>query len=109
MNAASKPVNYYAVLGVPPASSAEELHQAYKALALKHHPDKGGEHSRFAKITLAYTLLKSPEARHKYDAQLALLGQACETCKGKGLVYKQVSYSTRQSTICKSCKGAGYL
>src|SRR5215207_8388803 len=48
----------YRVLGVSPAASSEELHDAYRRLVKLHHPDRndGSEESarRFAEIQEAY-------------------------------------------------------
>ena len=50
----------YQILGVSPKSSKEEIRKAYKALSLKHHPDKTGPEStaKMALINAAYDVLK---------------------------------------------------
>lgn len=42
------------VLGVKPGASKEEIKSAYRKLAMKHHPDKGGDPVKFQRITQAY-------------------------------------------------------
>ena len=105
----TKIVNLYAVLGVPPASTQEQMHEKYKKLAVKYHPDVGGDGRKFAEITAAWSVLKDPARRHLYDGQLMMLGDPCKKCNGKGLEYRQKSYSTREISKCKACKGIGYL
>ncbi|RHY24307.1 hypothetical protein DYB32_008897, partial [Aphanomyces invadans] len=53
----SKPVDnsaYYETLGVPKTASAADIKKAYRKLALKNHPDKGGDPELFKDITVAY-------------------------------------------------------
>jgi molecular chaperone DnaJ len=58
----------YDTLGVPKTASAEEIKKAYRKLAREHHPDQGGDESRFKEIQGAYDLLSDPEKRKAYDA-----------------------------------------
>jgi hypothetical protein len=53
-----KPNNAYAVLGVSPSASEKEIKTAYKTLASKCHPDKGGGVERMAEINKAYNAIK---------------------------------------------------
>lgn len=49
---------YWKILGVRPSSqSEEELKKTFRRLALKHHPDKGGNEEHFKQITEAYEIL----------------------------------------------------
>jgi DnaJ family protein A protein 2 len=57
----------YERLGVEPTASSDEIKKAYRVLALRHHPDKGGDEDTFKKITEAYHILSDPEKRAKYD------------------------------------------
>ena len=59
--------DYYEVLGVERGASAEELKKAYRALALREHPDKGGDAEKFKAISEAYAVLSDPEQRAQYD------------------------------------------
>jgi curved DNA-binding protein len=60
-------MDYYQILGVDKNSSPEELKQAYRKLAMKHHPDRGGDENEFKKISEAYDVLSNPEKKASYD------------------------------------------
>lgn len=59
--------DYYSILGVSRNASQEEIKKAYRKLAMKHHPDRGGDAAMSAKINEAYTVLGDPEKRQQYD------------------------------------------
>uniref|UniRef100_A0A7S1VFB2 J domain-containing protein n=1 Tax=Grammatophora oceanica TaxID=210454 RepID=A0A7S1VFB2_9STRA len=59
--------SFYKTLGVPKDASASQLKKAYRKLALKHHPDKGGSEEKFKEITEAYDVLGDDEKRKRYD------------------------------------------
>ena len=48
-------------LGIPPTASEAEVKKAYRKLAAKHHPDKGGNETDFKRIKEAYERITSPE------------------------------------------------
>ena len=59
--------NYYTILGVDRTASADDIKRAYRRLASQHHPDKGGDTSKFQEIQAAYATLSDPEKRQQYD------------------------------------------
>ena len=59
--------DYYQTLGVSRTASAEEIKRAYRRLASQHHPDKGGDKSRFQEIQEAYSVLGDDQQRQQYD------------------------------------------
>lgn len=59
--------NYYDTLGVNETASDNEIKQAFRNLASKYHPDKGGDESKFKEINEAYDTLKNTQKRQEYD------------------------------------------
>lgn len=60
-------MDYYAILGVNRGASKDEIKKAYRKMANKHHPDKGGNSSEFQKIQEAYAVLSDDAKRAQYD------------------------------------------
>ena len=59
--------DYYQILGVSRDASPEEIKKAYRKLAHKYHPDKGGDEKKFKEINEAYQVLSNKERRAQYD------------------------------------------
>jgi DnaJ-class molecular chaperone len=59
--------NPYQTLGVDRNVSADEIKRAYRKLASQHHPDKGGDKTRFQEIQAAYDTLSNAQKRAAYD------------------------------------------
>lgn len=65
--------DYYAALGVARTATQGEIKKAYRALAMKSHPDRQPEAKRaaaaeeFKRINEAYEVLSDPEKRKRYD------------------------------------------
>ena len=64
------PQDYYSTLGISRSASADEIKAAYRKLALKHHPDRGGgkeAEDKFKQVNEAYQVLSNPDKRAQYD------------------------------------------
>ena len=61
-------MDYYKILGVEETASPEEIKSAYRKLAAKHHPDRGGDTATFQNINQAYTVLSDSNKKEEYDA-----------------------------------------
>lgn len=62
--------NYYKILGVSKGANQDEIKKAYRKLALKYHPDRGGGEEaakEFKKVNEAYQVLSDPQKRSQYD------------------------------------------
>lgn len=61
--------DYYNVLGVDRKASKDDIKKAFRKLAHKYHPDKGGtDETKFKEITEAYAILSDDKKRREYDA-----------------------------------------
>jgi molecular chaperone DnaJ len=60
--------DYYNVLGVDKKASQDDIKKAFRKLAHKYHPDKGGaDEAKFKEITEAYAILSDDKKRREYD------------------------------------------
>jgi molecular chaperone DnaJ len=60
--------NYYDILGIDKKANKEEVKKAFRKLAQKYHPDKGGSEDKFKEITEAYSILSDDTKRREYDS-----------------------------------------
>lgn len=59
--------DYYEILGVGKSASADEIKKAFRKLAIEHHPDRGGDETKFKEVNEAYEVLKDDKKRQRYD------------------------------------------
>lgn len=88
------PLDYYAILEIPPTASVDEVRQAYRRLARRWHPDKHGGSSeseeRFKSIARAYEILSDVDRRAMFDHQRARKAHATN---------RTAASSTARSTV----------
>lgn len=81
-------MSYYEILGVSPEATETEIKQAYRKLAMQHHPDReGGNQIRFAEIKAAYEGLRN---------------RTCSECEGRGTVRVQEGFFSKK-VKCPKC------
>ncbi len=60
-------MDYYETLGLKRGASADDIKKAYRSMAMKHHPDRGGDEKKFKDISAAYEILSDPQKKQMYD------------------------------------------
>lgn len=75
--------DYYKILGVKPSAALPEIKKAYRALAIKYHPDKNPDNAlgeaQFKEINEAYSVLSNTRKRAAYDDERWLSGMGNNT------------------------------
>lgn len=61
-------MDYYSTLGVKRGASSDEIKKAYRSMAMKHHPDRGGDEKKFKEISQAYDVLSDPQKKQMFDS-----------------------------------------
>ena len=59
--------DFYNILGINKGANQDEIKKAYRKLAAKHHPDRGGDTAKFQQIEEAYRTLSDPQKKAEYD------------------------------------------
>lgn len=60
-------MDYYSALGLHRGASEDEIKKAYRSMAMKYHPDRGGDERKFKEIEEAYRFLSDPEKKNIID------------------------------------------
>jgi curved DNA-binding protein len=60
-------MDYYNTLGISKSASEADIKAAYRKMAMKHHPDRGGDEKKFKEVTEAYETLSDPQKKQKFD------------------------------------------
>jgi len=60
-------MDYYTTLGISKNASDAEIKAAYRKMAMKHHPDRGGDEKKFKEVNTAYETLSDPQKKQMID------------------------------------------
>jgi curved DNA-binding protein len=60
-------MDYYNTLGISKSASEADIKSAYRKMAMKHHPDRGGDEKKFKEVTEAYETLSDPQKKQMFD------------------------------------------
>ena len=60
-------MDYYNTLGLQRNASDAEIKKAYRSMAMKYHPDRGGDEKKFKEISQAYEFLSDPQKKQIID------------------------------------------
>lgn len=109
---------YYRILGVEPGASQEELKKVYKKLALKYHPDHGGDENHFKEIVKAYDILTGKRQLSRLERQEQEREEQAKKSKPNNWPppppppKRQKQYVVKEYDkfdICKSCNGRAQI
>jgi len=94
--------NYYAILGVSPQASQEEIKRAYRSLAKQYHPDKNlgdpASEEKLKEINEAYQILGDEGKRREYDLALQRARKHYIFVEDDGMKADSVWHSSRSAT-----------
>jgi DnaJ family protein A protein 2 len=115
-------MGYYEDLGVSKDASIEDIKKAYKKLAMKNHPDKGGDPEVFKRISEAYEVLGDPDRRNQHDNPVQPFGFQRPPARHVVVISLEDAYKGRVikfniglqtncacSRTCPTCGGRGSI
>lgn len=77
--------DYYQILGVDKKANADDIKKAFRKLAHKYHPDKGGgDEAKFKEISEAYSVLSNEKKKQEYDAYGRVFNESGGQQQGAG-------------------------
>ena len=105
--------DYYLILGVSRGENLEGIHDAFRELAKKYHPDRAGPEAtrKFQEIQEAYDVLSDPRKRRMYNSAVEERGirtPRAETIfprapsRAEPLIPKPMSLLHSFQTVCPS-------
>lgn len=106
---ARTPADHYAILGVPPGASTDEIKAAYRALVKRHHPDAGGDPSTILALNAAWEVLGDGERRRHYDHRAGVNAPARTSVPGSGPVRGSVAGAHRRAGAASDEELLGWL
>ncbi len=130
----SKFIDYYKILDVETNATQDEIKTSYRHLAIKYHPDRGGDTKKMSQINEAYSILSNDNLRFNYDeihdrfyntsshhtedyidktneliALLIIAKKAARQAALKGLVYLVIGTAITVGGYLASSNGGHYL
>jgi len=106
-------------ISIPTPITDDDIKKAYKKMAIKYHPDRGGDSEKFKELVKAYEILIDKEKREIYDkyGEEGLIikeKKKCEPIVIKVEITLEQLYNggfimmdVNINKICKSCEGNG--
>ena len=103
-----KDQTHYAILGVAVDATPGDVVAAFRPLAQRAHPDRGGSIDVWSVIVGAYTCLRNPTRASVYLTGLRVQARTCSACTGVGVQSKVSGPRTKVTvSVCSVCDGTG--